>query len=114
MALATQLPKTLTSRQGRQDKRVSGAGAMKRMTYTSVVAGAVAVTGALVAGCSGGGGGGGGGGSTVPPISVGSVSTNLPTYIPDSAGYGFGSSQLNSTRGGKVTALGVAPTGTAT
>jgi len=84
---------------------------MKRISYSAVVAGVVAATGVAVAGCSGGGGGGGGG-STLPPISVGSVSTNLPTYTPDSQGYAYGATQLNTTRGGRVTALGVAPTDT--
>jgi mono/diheme cytochrome c family protein len=68
----------------------------------------------LAAGCSGGGGGGGSASTFAPITSGGSLSSQLPTERRDTAGYTYGTSQNNTIRGGQVTALGVAPTGTAT
>lgn len=83
-----------------------------KFTKTGLVAAILAASGFAVAGCSGGGGGGGGGFSVAPPITTGSVSSDLPTVSRDPLGYTWSTHDVSTVRGSRVTALGVAPTGT--
>jgi hypothetical protein len=82
-----------------------------KFTNTGLVAAILAASGFAVAGCSGGGGGGGGF-SVAPPITTGSVTSDMPTVSRDPRGYTYSTHDVSTVRGSKVTALGVAPTGT--
>ena len=74
--------------------------------------------GMIGSGCGGGGGGSGGGGSSTTGAvisGIGPISSGLPAIQRDPQGYQWSELyQANRTAGGYVTALGTAPTSTAT